>query len=193
MGDGKGVDDHDDAPDWLEEAFDELNQKYFDGKLSKPEIAVYKTPGTTAAATVPTDEAVVVFINPRIIEQDRRWAIDTLLHEMIHIALIEQNGDGDAAHAERFTAHAKRIGATAGLRDVEAGSEGARNWPQSVRRSSYPPWDGDDCPIARLEELVEVKIPREQEELVVYEALEEPSGVAQADELVVYEDDVRRR
>ena len=166
MGDAAETDAHEDAPEWLDTAFDCLNATHFGGTLPRPIIVIYQTPEKTTAATVPAAESHVVFIAPQIIKQNERWAKDTLLHEMIHLALIAENGDGDAEHGERFTTLANSIGTKFDLRGVDPRSQAARSWPQSVRPSNYPQWIGGDCPIPRADASVE------GDELVVFD--EEP-------------------
>jgi hypothetical protein len=152
-----------------------------EGELTKPVVAIYKTPGKTTAATVPVEPDLVIFIGPRIIEQDQRWGHDTLLHEMIHVALIEENGDGDAEHGKRFITWANKIGQNYDLPKVAPCSSEARSWPQSVRPSTYPEWNGGDCPIHRTG--------AELQELPVHD--DERRGIcagAESEDLVVFDE-----
>jgi SprT-like family len=130
-------------PPWLVEEFEALNRAHFDGKLPPIFIAVQKTVTATPAA-LHSSQGVspVIFIHPAVAAQDRRWLRDSLLHELVHYALIVETGDGDMRHGEAFVGRANAIGQTLGVEAVPAGTDEAQEWPQSVRGRDYPRWTG---------------------------------------------------
>jgi len=95
--------------------------------------------------TVPDGSAVV--FDTRLMNQDQRWASDSILHEMIHLELLRSSGDGDRDHAESFVTLANRIGDGLGWAPVGARSRQALDWPQSAQQAPYPPWRGGACPL----------------------------------------------
>jgi hypothetical protein len=139
-----------DAPQWILADFDALNREHFGGKLRPIKIVVQKPPFGTAAATTPGSVVLedgkrikvnaVMFIHPRVAAQDRRWVRDTILHEMVHVALDQEEDDGDKEHGQRFVVRANAIGQSLGLPPVEPGSDEAVDWPQSLRGVGFPAW-----------------------------------------------------
>jgi hypothetical protein len=131
----------------LVEDFEELNTQFFGGLLKPPIFSVSPPPFGTYAATTPSSIKredgtrmrvnQVMFIHPSTVRQGRRYVRDTLLHEMVHIALDAEDGDGDKEHGSRFASRANDLGRLLALPPVLSLSDGAIEWPQSVRPSSY--------------------------------------------------------
>lgn len=82
-------------------------------------------------------------IGTRVLEKGGRYALDVLLHEMVHAYCFEILGDiepGYAGHGPKWTAQCNRIGRTLGLGEVFTKGRGGPNsarWPMSVRPAGY--------------------------------------------------------
>lgn len=123
------------VPLWLEEEFDGLNARFFDGQLPRLHFMVNRWAGQPAGYFAIKTGAV--FFHPGTIEQGREFVADSLLHELVHHALRLGTGDADGDHGVRFVAMANRIGARLGLPLVDPGTDAAEWWPQSVRPEGY--------------------------------------------------------
>lgn len=123
------------VPPWLDEEFDRLNGQFFCGKLPKVFFMINQWAGQPAGYfSVKTG---AVFFHPGTIEQGRMFVADSLLHELVHHALRTETGDVDNSHGRRFVALANSLGAQLGLPEVEANTDDAIWWPQSVRPIGY--------------------------------------------------------
>ena len=125
------------VPTWVPELFDELNTRYFDGKL--PQLTFHTNPlGGRYAAYAPI--ANIVFFHPRTLDQGKKFVTDSLLHEMVHHLLQQRDGDNGQDHGLKFVEIANRIGRELGVPDVPPSSEAAIEWPQSVRPHGFHIW-----------------------------------------------------
>jgi hypothetical protein len=122
------------APAWLFELFEELNQEYFDGMLTCPDIIISSSLSTSNAfySHVP-GLLTVIGLTSETTTRGRAFASDSLLHEMIHHALATLHGEDSKSHGLAFVRIANRIGGKLGLPAVRADSVDAICWPQSVR------------------------------------------------------------
>ncbi len=138
------------APRALYQAFDEFNEAHFDGKLGAPLILV--TPPSGARAWGDYAERDVhglrstIRIAPSSYRHGRRFAIDVLLHEMVHAYQSEvdrQTEPGYRGHGPRFAAKCNEIGRTLGLPEVgvkrRRGLPDCAQWPVCVRPAGYYP------------------------------------------------------
>jgi len=125
----------DKIPTWVEEDFDSLNTQFFGGRLPRLRFMINKLAGHPAGYIPGRTSAV--FIHPGTIQQGRKFVADSLLHELVHHALYQESGDVDREHGVRFVTMANTIGAQLGLPPVEADTDGALWWPQSVRPGGY--------------------------------------------------------
>ena len=128
-----------DIPDYLDESFDKLNAQWFEGRLPRPQWIRMK--GVKASHLFIGPGKHMVGFDPGLKLMPRPFVEDSLLHEMVHVALSEWNGDNDQKHVERFTELANAIGSGLGLPAVLPGSDAALDWPQSVRPKDYFPGD----------------------------------------------------
>jgi hypothetical protein len=82
-------------------------------------------------------------IGVRTLEKGGRYALDVLLHEMVHAFCFEILGDiepGYAGHGPKWTAQCNRIGRKLGLGEVFTkgrGGPSSARWPMSVRPAGY--------------------------------------------------------
>lgn len=138
------------APQALYRAFDAFNAEHFDGKLGAPLILI--TPPAGARALGDYSERDVhglrstIRIAPSTFRRGERFAIDVLLHEMVHAYQSEVDGqteDGYRGHGPRFAAKCNEIGAKLGLPDVgvkkRKGLPDCAQWPICVRPGGYYP------------------------------------------------------
>lgn len=127
-------------PPWIDDEFDRLNAEHFQGKLPRPKWGENKM-RKAAVATIGPGKHLVWFHPDMLRLMSRKFVGDSMLHELVHVALAEENGDGGQDHGRRFVHLANNIGAKLGLLAVAAGSDAALDWPQSVRPKGY--FDGE--------------------------------------------------
>ena len=80
----------------LEDLFEEYNKLYFEGKLSKPQLATYLGESTMGIFNVSERHGMVrtkilIARNVRYTQEDLR---DVLIHEMIHLYVYQEIGPG---------------------------------------------------------------------------------------------------
>lgn len=139
------------APRALYRAFDEFNAKFFEGKLGAPLIFI--TPagsprawGDYAARDVHGLRSKIR-IAPSVLARGERFAIDVLLHEMVHAYQSEIDGDtemkGYRGHGPVFASKCNAIGKELGLPEVgvkkRKGLPDCAQWPVCVRPDGYYP------------------------------------------------------
>lgn len=130
------------AQDWVSRTFDQLNERHFDGKLAKPQFAFfdrYRDPSTGApkyAGYTHLDPVSLLIITDEALERGHDFAADSLLHEMIHHAIATLRRGDYLHHGPVFVEIANGVAAQLGLGAVEAETEGAICWPQTLRKPS---------------------------------------------------------
>lgn len=137
----------------LYEAFREFNARFWDGKLASPLILITpcgaaRTLGDYSPRDVHGLESRIR-IAPAQAAKSELWALDILLHEMVHAWQLEIAGIADVelsyrGHGPRFAAECNRIGALLGLPPVgvrgrKAGLPDCAQWPFCVRPADYYP------------------------------------------------------
>lgn len=131
----------------LYEAARTYNTAFFDGALL-PCFVEITPPGSMRALADyrPRSAEGVdshIRIGKRVIDKGGRYALDVLLHEMVHAYCWEVLGDiepGWAGHGPKWTAQCNRIGRMLGLPEVFAKGRGGPNaarWPMCVRPADY--------------------------------------------------------
>jgi hypothetical protein len=138
------------APRALYHAFDRFNADYFGGELGAPLLFVMQTSSPRAFGDYCGRDVhglrSRVRIAPAVLARGERFAMDVLLHEMVHAWQSEVDGDtedGYRGHGPRFAARCNEIGGTLGLAPV--GVKGRRGlpdcarWPLCVRPAGYYP------------------------------------------------------
>lgn len=131
----------------LYEAARIYNAEFFAGALL-PCFVEVTTPGSLrswADYRLQSVEGVEshIRIAPKAAERGLRFALDVLLHEMVHAYCAEMLGDlepGYAGHGPKWTAQCNRIGRMLGLPEVFVKGRGGKNsaqWPLCVRPAGY--------------------------------------------------------
>jgi hypothetical protein len=136
----------------LHAAYEELNMRHFGGKLPPAAILVTRTQSPRALGDhIPIDENGIRFrvrISPVTLGRGLLFALDVLLHEMVHIAQSHLEGTrepGYQGHGPIFARLCNDIGAELGLPEVfargtRAGKPDCAQWPVNVRpRGFYGP------------------------------------------------------
>lgn len=138
------------AAQLLYKAFQEYNARFFGGNLGAPLVLITnpksaRTLGDYIARDVHGLESRIR-IAPRVMERGPLFALDVLLHEMVHAwqEEIEEDGeDGYRGHGPKFAAKCTEIGAQLGLPAVGVkGRDGlpdCKYWPMCVRPEGYYP------------------------------------------------------
>lgn len=131
----------------LYEAARTFNGEHFDGALLPcfVEITPPASMRSLADYRPRTHEGVDshIRIGQRVLDKGGRYALDVLLHEMVHAYCWEILGDiepGYAGHGPKWTAQCNRIGRKIGLREVFTKGRGGPNsarWPMCVRPEGY--------------------------------------------------------
>lgn len=140
----------DEAPRALYRAYDEFNRKHFGGALGAPLVLLTETSGPRAKGDyIGRDIHGLrsrVRVAPSALARGERFAIDVLLHEMVHAWQSEVDGDtenGYRGHGPRFAAKCNEIGAKLGLPAVgvkgRKGLPDCAQWPVNVRPDGYYP------------------------------------------------------
>lgn len=105
---------------FLEEAFDILNQRYFESALSRPAITIQSTPGAHGHFT-PYDawddsglKLKEINIGAESLRRPVSYVIATLMHEMVHYYChtqgIKDTSRGNTYHNKRFKEEAEKRG-----------------------------------------------------------------------------------
>lgn len=136
----------------LYEAFRAFNATYWDGKLAAPLVLITAAKSArTQADYCPRDVHGLesrIRISPAAMDRGERFALDVLLHEMIHawqveIADLPDCESGYRGHGPRFAAECNRIGELLGLPAVGVKGRGGlpdcAQWPCNVRPDGYYP------------------------------------------------------
>ncbi len=140
----------DEAPRALYRAFDEFNAEHFKGKLGAPLLFITQTASPRALGDyIGRDVHGLrsrIRLSPKVLDRGERFAMDVLLHEMVHAWQSEVDGDteqGYRGHGPRFAAKCNEIGGKLGLPPVsEKGRHGmpdCAQWPICVRPEGYYP------------------------------------------------------
>lgn len=131
-------------------AFEEYNARHFAGNLGAPLVLITnpksaRTLGDYIARDVHGLESRIR-IAPKAVARGPLFALDVLLHEMIHAwqeEIDEDGEDGYRGHGPKFAAKCNEIGATLGLPAVGVkGRDGlpdCKHWPFNVRPVGYYP------------------------------------------------------
>jgi SprT-like family len=131
----------------LYEAARKINDQFFDGKILP--IIVEITPPSSMRALADyrprTHEGLEshIRIGQKVIERGPRFALDVLLHEIVHAYCQEVIQDGEpgySGHGPKWTAQCNRIGRELGLPEVFTKGRGGPNsarWPLCVRPAGY--------------------------------------------------------
>lgn len=131
----------------LYEAARLFNAEHFDGSLL-PCFVEITPPGSMRALADyrPRSAEGVdshIRIGTRVLAKGGRFALDVLLHEMVHAYCCEILGDiepGYGYHGPKWTAQCNRIGRKLGLGEVFTkgrGGPSSAQWPMSVRPAGY--------------------------------------------------------
>jgi hypothetical protein len=131
-------------------AFAEYDARFFSGKLGSPLVLITQAQSTrTHGDYVPRDILGLesrIRIAPAAVRRGERFALDVLLHEMIHAWQHELARDletGYRGHGPAFAAECNRIGAQLGLPPVGVKGRGGlpdcAHWPMCVRPEGYYP------------------------------------------------------
>jgi hypothetical protein len=136
-----------DAARALYEAARLFNSEHFEGSLLPCFVEITPPASMRALADYrPRSQEGVdshIRIGFRVIEQGGRYALDVLLHEMVHAYCFEILGDiepGYAGHGPKWTAQCNRVGRKLGLAEVFTkgrGGPSSARWPMSVRPEGY--------------------------------------------------------
>lgn len=127
-------------PDWMPALFAELNRTYFEGALPPLHFGVNKMGGRLATYASLGAKGGMVWFHSGVLRQGRAYVADSLLHELVHHALQQRNGDPDQDHGPKFVEMANVIGARLGLPPVHPRSDEAIEWPQAVRPKGFHKW-----------------------------------------------------
>lgn len=131
----------------LYEAARLFNAEHFDGALL-PCFVEITPPGSMRALADYRPRSFEgvdshIRMGRRVLELGARYALDVLLHEMVHAYCFEILGDvepGYAGHGPKWTAQCNRIGRKLGLPEVFTKGRGGPNsqrWPMCVRPDGY--------------------------------------------------------
>lgn len=136
-----------DAARALYEAARQFNADHFEGALLPCFVEITPPASMRALADyrTRTQEGVDshIRIGTRVLERGARYALDVLLHEMVHAYCWEILNDiepGYAGHGPKWTAQCNRIGRKLGLGEVFTkgrGGPSSARWPMSVRPADY--------------------------------------------------------
>ena len=136
-----------DAARALYEAARTFNATHFDGALLPCFVEITPPASMRALADYRPRSAEGVDshirIGQRVLEKGGRYALDVLLHELVHAYCFEILGDiepGYAGHGPKWTAQCNRIGRKLGLAEVFTKGRGGPNsarWPMCVRPAEY--------------------------------------------------------
>ena len=117
----------------------ELNKRHFAGQLEVPTVLRFHTvvelDDDGHGQATDTAKGITVSLEARAFGP--LFYRDTLLHEMIHQAVAKLDGHPKKDHDGPFVAQANRIAEALDLAQVEAGSRGAKLWPQTLRADDY--------------------------------------------------------
>jgi hypothetical protein len=138
------------APRALYRAFDAYNAEHFAGALGAPLIFLTQTSGPRALGDyIGRDVHGLrsrVRIAPGVVARGELFALDVLLHEMVHAWASEVASDpehGYRGHGPVFAAKCNEIGAKLGLPPVgvkgRKGLPDCAQWPLCVRPAGYYP------------------------------------------------------
>jgi hypothetical protein len=129
-------------------AFDRLNEAHFEGRLAPPLILVAHTSSPRALGDH-CDRDVHglrsrIRVHPKILERGLLFALDILLHEMVHTWQGEIAGDleeGYRGHGPLFAGRCNAIGQSFGLPEVSPkgrhGKPDCAQWPLNVRPPGF--------------------------------------------------------
>lgn len=142
-------------------AFDTFNAEFFDGALSKPAVLITEPSSPRAYGDhIARDDHGIpnrIRIAKRTIRKGSLFALDVLLHEMVHQwceEVIEDSEPGYRGHGPQFAAKCNDIGEQLGLPRVapkgkRAGMPDCAQWPINVRPAGYYPDDDETIRRAR--------------------------------------------
>jgi hypothetical protein len=138
------------VPRALYRAFDAFNAEHFGGQLGAPLLFVTQTSSARALGDYCGRDVhglrSRIRLAPKVIARGERFALDVLLHEMVHAWCSEVGGDtepGYKGHGPKFAAKCNEIGARLGLPPVGVKGRGGlpdcAQWPSCVRPEGYYP------------------------------------------------------
>jgi hypothetical protein len=147
----------DDAPRALYRAFDEFNTAHFAGALGAPLLFITQTSSPRALGDYCGRDVhglrSRIRIAPKALDRGERYAVDVLLHEMVHAWASEVDEDlepGYKGHGPRFAKKCNAIGAALGLPPVGVKGRGGlpdcAQWPICVRPAGYYPTEDAPSP-----------------------------------------------
>jgi HK97 family phage prohead protease len=135
--------------DWLARNFAQMNADLFGGRLTLPRFEVVKTSGESGdllgsyrrgSHTITIDPDLLSGRHPCFGRREftrqgqGRYALDILLHEMVHAATPAASDE----HGPAFIAECERVGGLlGGMRSVPVTADNARIWPEAQRKKSY--------------------------------------------------------
>ena len=134
----------------LYSAFQAYNKAHFAGKLAAPLVLIMtaRTPRTLGDYIAKDIHGLEsrIRIAPMALKRGMAFALDVLLHEMVHAWQEEIDGNGEdgyRGHGPRFAYMCNKIGAQLGLPPVGVkGRDGlpdCKHWPENVRPAGYYP------------------------------------------------------
>ena len=140
----------DDAPRALYKAFDEFNAEHFAGMLGAPLLFVMQTSSPRALGDYCGRDVhglrSRVRIAPKVLTRGERFAVDVLLHEMVHAwqsEIADDQEHGYKGHGPKFAEKCNEIGKKLGLPEVglkgRHGLPDCAQWPICVRPEGYYP------------------------------------------------------
>ncbi len=138
---------------WAYEAFDTINDGYFEGRLPLPVIRWVITPHSACVACCRSSDTPVIGLHPSLLggtEKTTPWGIsstllgfpyafDALLHECMHISVdrIIGRGKGTTSHnCDGWISEVNRIAPLLGL-DIRAGMSVVRRTGRKVARGTH--------------------------------------------------------
>jgi hypothetical protein len=140
----------DDAAKLLYAAFGKFNAAHFKRKLGAPLVLITqaqsaRTWGDYIARDVHGLDSRIR-IAPKTVNRGERFALDVLLHEMVHAWTQEVENDAEASyrgHGPRFAAKCNEISGKLGLGEVGVKGRGGvpdcKHWPMILRPEGYYP------------------------------------------------------
>lgn len=118
----------------LQTAFLSLNAMHFGGVLVAPRLEIDRLSGAPNGWYMTGGR---IALAATTLARGARFALDTLLHELVHHALAHDAIDGRDDHGVAFCRVANPIGRRLGVRAVRPSTSHAEQWPLTLRAAGY--------------------------------------------------------